>query len=309
MEDKKVHLFEPYGGFATTTELETPDRFVDTGFCNRLYYWNDIYHATKKTEYKIYVEKIWWPELDIISLPNTIQHDYGFTLKNYPNEKKEFIKKNNITSLNNIIDSLNDNEYYTNYEYNPLKYKIPNIRFKNTKLENFIKMFCKNLIGIHIRRGSGVSSPVLHKKYTDDSLNSGIVKKSDLEILKYRETYKLEETEAPYIPNEYYIKLIESFIKIDSKKKFYISSDIPDKYQYEIINSFKNNIYTYNDLYENHLKKFDIKKYEWPYKNTFKNVIDLFCLSRCKILIDYPMSSWSDFAKQCGRIKTIHQLI
>lgn len=307
--DKKVHLFEPYGGFVTQTEINFPYKFMDTGLCNRLYYWNDVYHNTKNTDYKIYVEKIWWPELDIISLPNTIRNDYGFSLENYSYEKENFIVNNNLTPLNSPYDKLTHDEYFSNYNYNPIRNTFPVIKFKNAQLETFIKNFCKELVGIHIRRGNGVSLPVLNMEYKDKSLNIGTVKKYDLDIIDYKTTYELTGTEAPYIPNEYYIKIIESLIKIDSKKKFYISSDIPDEYISEILNTFKNNIYTYSDLVNNQLKEFDTKKYEWPYENTFKNVFDLFCLSRCKILIDFPMSSWSDFARDYGRIKNIHQLI
>jgi len=305
--DKKIHLLEPYGGLVNIEEFLIPYKFYDTGLCNRLYYWNDLYRNTKTTDYKIYVEKIWWPELDIISLPNTIRYDYGYTIENYASKKKELMNNKNIAPLNNAKDTLTHNEYYSNFKYGDIdqrRIRIPSIKFKNKKLENFIKEFTKDLIGIHIRRGNGVAAPVLNETYIDAGRNEGVVKESDLDILKYRRKYKFRETEAPYIPNDYYMNLIELSFKRYGKK-FYISSDVPDRYQSEIINNYKDCVFTYDELYENHLKEFDTTKYKWPYENTFKNVFDLFCLSNCSMLIDFPMSSWSDFVKEQGTVKPI----
>lgn len=298
---KKIHLLEPYGGFINTEEFLIQHKFLDTGLCNRLFYWNDLYHNIKTTDYKIYVEKIWWPELDIISLPKTIRYDYGHTVENYVS-KKRGLMKSNIAPLNSVHDILTHDEYYTNYEYKPRRYRVPNIKFKNQELSNFIKKFAKNLIGIHIRRGNGTSAPVLNETYVDKVGNEGTVKESDMRILKYRRKHKFRETEAPYIPNDYYIQLIEYSLQ-KYGMKFYISSDVPDKFQSEIINKFKDNVYTYDQLYKTHLKKFDTTKYGWPYENTFKNVFDLFCLSYCSKLIGYPMSSWSNFAQNKGKRK------
>lgn len=312
---KKIHFVTLYGGYKMEDELEDSekhfvnDRWSDNSMANRLLYWNDLYHLTKyhNFEYKIYVEKKWWPELEYINLPNTISFDYGYTsYNNYINEKEEYLRTNKIKGISNFKNCFNSDfknidEWYTDYLYAPIYgRKIQEINFKNKEVNNYIKNKCKELVGIHIRRGNGVDPPELNKKYKDSENIEGVTRKDDMELLAHRIKYEYVISEhpptPPYVPNEYYINKINSILEKNPNEKFFISHDVNKKFIKPIIDRFKNKIITSEDII------YDIESIvggnmfkTWPYNTILTNLVDMFCLISCKLFIPYEKSSWSEF--------------
>jgi len=319
---KKIHLGCIIRGFKSIDELSNEEKHFseiapDSALTNRLFHWNEVYNISRyhNFEYKIYVEKKWWPELEYIDLPNTICFDYGYDLyETYKKDKEEFLIENNIQPINNLDLCFSDefkniNEYYTNFLYSDgsylINYKakknIAKIKFKNDKVNEYIKNKCNNLIGIHIRRGNGVFPPELGKRYEDVLGISGVVKEEDMDIIPYMKKYEFCISDAEpiprYISNEYYVNLIKSILEKNKNQKFYISYDVDDKFIELIINKFKESIYTKNDLYKDIGNIIENKFTKWPNNSVLGNLIDLFSLINCKSFIPFPISSWSTFVK------------
>jgi len=293
---------EPYDGIDI--------KYLDNGFCNRVFHWEMGFFLNQKNDFKfdLQIEELYWPELEIISLPKTqifekqnnlSLQEYNILFRTSINENdnipisKKFIEKFIATGNYKIDENYN---YYSDYGYDYIwsMYKLysqiierplKNIRLRNSNIENFIKNFFHNKIGIHIRRGYGVQKTKQQAEYLND-----------LKLSVYFD----ENYTAPYefYDDEYYFRVIDKLNKIFPNIEFYISTDLEESSLVHFKSQY-NNIYSFSDI----LKHPDIEYYYYSFKDDFrkqmcKNMIDLFSLAHTKFLIKSPKSTWSQFAEQ-----------
>lgn len=300
---KTIRVLEPYGGWIVNYhDTELVHENLDTGLGNRLFHWLNAYRISEKYnfEYKILVEKIWWPELEYIELPNTIWVDSDFSFENYNEIKNDFIKGASPitnTMFNAFIDGksiLDKNHWFTDFDYTTFIYPFPKIKLKFDFNFDF-----KNTLGVHIRRGNGIEFPKIKNVYKDGLGVFGKVTKDDCEITEWKSNFTLNNTDTPYIPNEYYYKWIDSFLNQNKKNKIYISTDVPNEFLKPFYVKYGNKIITKEKLISN----YKYNNLPWPYGKTFENIIDLFSLSSCDYLIEHPNSSWSFFSKMYSNLE------
>jgi hypothetical protein len=348
--DKTLRWLDPYGkwgdheGFYHKSKF-LEDSFVpDTGLCNRLLHWENAYHITQQPshkEYKILIQKRIWPELEIISLPNTYIVDYAktfyqwqsyykhdelhfktvFDIKNDTVKLASPINKEKMIKLLSGNDILSDNaHWYSNFGFLTLgdfsfvkKRYINKIKLKHTEINDLIKEKYKEYVGIHIRRGNGVM-------YSDEDIMS-LPEPLQKKYKKLRKTKaKVIHNSYKFIQDDFYYKIIKELLLKNPSQKFYISHDLPDefinqyykKFGHHVIESKYNNRYFFEHYYANagvdvvHLKN---------YSNAIDNVIDLFTLANCGMVIGLQSSTWSEFAKDysekpyCNNMNTIKEIV
>jgi len=338
--DKTLRWLEPFGGWGNHSfffDYVKPEYGMDTGLCNRILHWEIAYYLNEKNnfKYRILLQDMYWPELEILELPYTslVRMDkYSFGL-NYPMEfnclkfmtvfdiekmkvsMSEPISKTDIERMFTNEDFKLSNHIHSAFGYDSL-IRLTNLD-KNPKLENhlpindlkdrplrkinikycFVRVllenFAKEVVGIHIRRHNGVC-----------------VTKEDLQNIpeNIREDYEkyIEKTNSShnayrYYGDEFYFNIIDKILQVNSKQKFYISSDLPRKYLNHFYEKYGDNILDNTDITKiitdflvdsNH----DVYKMK-TYGNVIENVIDLFTLSYCGLLIMSNKSTWSEFAK------------
>jgi hypothetical protein len=307
----------------------------DTGLCNRILHWEVAYSLNKinNFKYKIVLPEIYWPELKLLELPNTTSVYFGnkscidkwnkeyedlnfktvFDIDTDTVYKSEPINREFIeTFYKNNNSKLELNHYHSNFGFITLSdlYKITSnnylqneltnrplslIKLKHKFIRDSIRQMTKNLIGIHIRRGSGVD-------YTQDDVNSFNDKKLS-EYYKEIRTIKtnIESSFYPFVQDSVYFRFIENVLKINSNQQFYISTDLPLDFLNPYYHRFGDKIITHTKILDEvtqYLHSIDISfDKDGIFKNTIKNVIDLFSLSYCKILIKTQYSTWGDFAR------------
>jgi len=295
---------------------------LDTSFCNRIINWEIAYYLkeTIGENHQILVEKSEWPEItnDFIYLPDTsLIQNINQKVNEIPNVKQvheyffhhiDFIKESaGYNHIKYTFDFGNFNEknelltsnflYRLQEEYQDKIRPLSYIKIKNYLVEDYLKSITKDAIGIHIRRGSGVT-------YDKDNLDieSLNIKKSFLDFRSKIYIYNHEG--YPYINDNVYFKIIDNFLKINPNQKFYISTDLPfhlisyyvERYGKNVI--FKENIIgKIKEILElsGDFVDTDSKKI------TMKDMVDLFALSFCKFLIKSHSSTWSLFAESYRR--------
>lgn len=329
---KTLRWTDPYESWGHHEEVyykaEFLDKYIvpDTGLCNRLLHWETAYYILnqpKNKNFKILLQKKLWPELEIISLPNSYLIDYNnseyqwqsyyeydtlhfktvFDTKNKEVRLASKIDESYFRKLiNGNVDLSSDNHWYSDFGFLPLSdfssvknRFLDKIQLKHTEISNHIQAKYKDYVGIHIRRGNGVT-------YTEEDIQT-LPKPTQEKYRKYREELAtVQDKHYKFTPDDYYYKLIKGFIKENPSQKIYISHDLPDEYignyyddfGHHVIESKYNNRYFYEHYYAN--AGVDVKHIK-HYSNAVDNVIDLFTLSNCGMIIGSPHSTWSEFAK------------
>jgi hypothetical protein len=179
---------------------------------------------------------------------------------------------------------------------------IRNIKLKNEKLHRTLENRFSNVIGIHIRRGNGVT-------ITDDDIKTfkpSLQKK----FIEYKEKYFRDVSDIyKFQEDSIYFAFIDFILDINPKQKFYISHDLPDEFIDVYYERYGNLIITKKDYREDYTKIFkkDVENLNHliKYANIVDNVTDLLSLSLCKFLVEAPLSSWSSFAKVYGNKESI----
>jgi|ETNmetMinimDraft_8_1059916.scaffolds.fasta_scaffold08792_3 hypothetical protein len=275
---------EPWGGYG---------EFDDTGLNDRIWHWELAYEINRCNDFKftILVENKWWPELNYLSLPNTIgvdewgedfKKDCTFFDTNDLDKKQDFKLDTNINwypTCGHKFTRCFRNEYE---ETRPLQL----IDIKNKHLKDTIKNMVKKAVGVHIRRGKGIDSP--------ENL--------------FRETHSF--VGYPHVDNEYYLDTMNKIKEIKFKQKFYLSSDFSFSEQRKNLEVFYENfdIIDYNHILEKLNDDVDMSdKYfdKVLHKKCLINIIDLFSLSYCSFIIMYYNSQFSSFAKDYRNINHI----
>lgn len=310
---KSIRILDPYGGWININD-SAKDGNLDTGFGNRLLYWLSAYNLNKLSDFqfKLFVEEPWWPELKIIDLPNTEIFKYKFNPfqelhEQWSREQKKYLyddekmcglitdlKYNQIINNNHVL--LEKDNWITYYRYKSNGEVFPSIVFKNKIFDNYIKEKISNTIGVHYRRGNGIALPIINKVFKDENGNSGITKKEDLKIVKWKKENLSDINDTPFIPNDYYFKIIDEKIKISPNTKVYLSYDVPKEFIYEFQVKYKKRLLTHDDFINTvkiELEKDKIYFNDWPYDNVIRTMIDFYVLLNTEYFIEHPFSSWS----------------
>jgi hypothetical protein len=340
---KTLRWCEPFGGWGPHhrhyDDLLEGEYSYDTGLCNRILHWEIAYDLLKRCnfEYDILLPKIYWPELELLELPNTKSIYFGYqnSINDwFPEEENlkfktvfdtqlDYIGKSfpiDVKYIENLYSNydiyLNHDHLYSDFGFLKLKdlYEISLkmkldyrplslIKLKHKFVRNLIEKTTKNLIGIHIRRSNGVC-------YTDGDVNSfNDSNLSNLYLEIRNNKYDKKHQAYTFISDDYYFKIIENILKMNSSEKFYISCDLPHEFLNPYYERYGNRIVTNDKILDRitlYLDAIGISFNESGiYKDTIKNVVDLFGLSNCKFLITSENSTWSEFATYYKNIPSI----
>lgn len=313
---KTLRWLEPYGGWAEG----------DTGLCNRIFHWEIAYEINKNCnfKYKIMLEKLQWPELTLITLPDTAMHinaeyEHGVRYeKQY--QRLRFLTVFDIENQNvkmatrlskQIIETMfRDNEFYlsnsdhwySDFGYNEIntlygkkieKRPLSFIRLRHTFIEDFLRKNTFDVVGIHIRRNAGV----FYTQEDLDTLPADIKEK----YVKYHQETPVKNRQINYVQDSKYFNIMDNMLKINPEQKFYISSDLPLSMLKNYRKIYGDKIITRNELFgpvRDHLLNAGVDINKLKRGNVIENVIDLFALSFCKFLIKTDNSTWSEFAQE-----------
>ena len=290
------------------------------GLCNRIIFWELAYIFNKINNFKftILLEKLYWPELNYLSIPNTkgvdeYKDDFwdGDKILDFELLLKDETYKLD-TEINWVLFQQKFIEYFKHY-FNFIKNFNSNrplqlIDIKNDILKNTIIKKLDDVIGIHMRKGD-VGTPEetidfeqIRNKLKDKNLSDDKRKELEKESLTcgqggiWYETFK----------DEQYLKIMNDIVKVKPNQKFYISTN-GDKEQLKV---FYDNfdILDYSTILDN-IEDIDKSKNYLDYelnKNCLRNVTDLFSLSYSKFLILHPESTWSMFAKWYKNVPSVN---
>lgn len=328
--EKTLRWYDPFGRWGNH-EIFYQSKYLkdklayDTGLCNRLFHWEVAFHIINQPEYKDYkilLQKRIWPEWELLSFEDTVFVDYISNHHDYQAEyeynelhfKTVFDVKSQDVYLANKIDEkllnsiinkkvkLDYNHYYSDFGFIPLsdfsKVKelsyIQHIKIKNTIVHEHLQTKFKDYIGIHIRRGNGVT-------YTEEDVLT-LPKNLQEKYRNFRKTKATVQNDLyKFYPDSVYFDFIEKIHHSNPKQKFYISHDLDDEYieHYfskfgDIIETKKDHRFYFENFYGN--EGLDILTLK-NYSNSLDNVFDLFSLSFCGMLVGLPHSTWSLFAK------------
>jgi hypothetical protein len=307
----------------------------DTGFCNRIMHWEIAEYLNTKNNnvFKIWLEANEWPELKLIHLPNTFtDHRLGNLEDAVYNTKYEklrfktvidpdsqsvyFADRLDMNALKAVVKSdkqaLVENHYYSDFgyttlhsmlhdneglfcEYNDNIFQRPltKIELRHTYIKDLISEGTYDTIGIHMRRFNGVTA-------TNDDLKTFRDKKME-KVYKEISKNKLVKENYTFWSDDKYFEIIEKILKINPNQKFYISHDLPDVFLEAYIQRFGDRIIDrrFFTLPVNaYLQSCGFNLEEFRRNgNAINNIIDLFALSYCPILIPNRDSTWSEFAQ------------
>jgi len=296
---------------------------VDTGFGNRIPYWNLAYYLSRKHdfEFTILVDFYQWKEIMFVDFPNTeplyfrkgaieegsgapfVSSSGNFRDNSFLND---FIPLISTDDLNNIVLDKNKNYFLTGHwppspydHYDPVSNTTieecdTKLKLKSSILEGIIKDTVKDVIGIHLRSQNGTDDPLIKTKF-DQHIN-------------------FESTDEINTPNL-------SKICSEKNKTFYISTNIADTSSslrvgdtkqmldlfpnYDIDNRTKKIYLQYNcidyrtifdkmNIFQLDTESMENKYFQIPDLKTFKDVIDLYSLIYCEKFVG-GSSTWSDF--------------
>lgn len=178
--------------------------------------------------------------------------------------------------------------------FGPKERPLKKIKLKHTEISNLLEEKYDDYIGIHLRRGNGVT--VTEEDY--DNIEDLEFKKN---LKEYRDkNVRVQDEGYLFYDNSKYFKIIDEILKINPNQEFYISHDTDDvlikpfykKYGKRIQSASDNRFY-FETYYSN--AGLDVP-YLVNYGNVIDNITDLFSLANCRMIISSPSSSWSNFA-------------
>ena len=214
---------EPNNGWTASKDLDGIE-YNDTGLCNRVLHWEIAYEINRKLnfQYTILVEKEYWPELDFIDLPNTT----ALSKSELPRDSMPLSFKKATSILRNSSNiSIKDVNWHSNFGYKILasfygntnfSHPLSLIKLKDLSIESHIKESVKDVIGLHIRRNSGVT-------FKEEDLNT-LLPEVKHQYLRFRENNPpVKEDYIRYIKDDLYFNVIDSILQTNPMQKFYIS--------------------------------------------------------------------------------------
>ena len=290
------------------------------GLCNRIIFWELAYIFNKINNFKftILLEKLYWPELNYLSIPNTkgvdeYKDDFwdGDKILDFKLLLKDETYKLD-TEINWVLFQQKFIEYFKHY-FNFIKNfnsnrPLQSIDIKNDILKNTIIKKLDGVVGIHMRKGD-VGTPEetidfeeIRNRLKDKNLSDNERKELEKKSLTCGQGGSWYET----FKDERYLKIMNDIVKVKPNQKFYISTN-GDKEQLKV---FYDNfdILDYSTILDN-IEDIDKSKNYLDYelnKNCLRNVTDLFSLSYSKFLILHPESTWSMFAKWYKNVPSVN---
>ena len=290
------------------------------GLCNRIIFWELAYIFNKINNFKftILLEKLYWPELNYLSIPNTkgvdeYKDDFwdGDKILDFELLLKDETYKLD-TEINWVLFQQKFIEYFKHY-FNFIKNfnsnrPLQSIDIKNDILKNNIIKKLDGVVGIHMRKGD-VGTPEetidfeeIRNRLKDKNLSDNERKELEKKSLTCGQGGSWYET----FKDERYLKIMNDIVKVKPNQKFYISTN-GDKEQLKV---FYDNfdILDYSTILDN-IEDIDKSKNYLDYelnKNCLRNVTDLFSLSYSKFLILHPESTWSMFAKWYKNVPSVN---
>ena len=288
--------------------------------CNRIIFWELAYIFNKINNFKftILLEKLYWPELNYLSIPNTkgvdeYKDDFwdGDKILDFELLLKDETYKLD-TEINWVLFQQKFIEYFKHY-FNFIKNfnsnrPLQSIDIKNDILKNTIIKKLDGVVGIHMRKGD-VGTPEetidfeeIRNRLKDKNLSDNERKELEKKSLTCGQGGSWYET----FKDERYLKIMNDIVKVKPNQKFYISTN-GDKEQLKV---FYDNfdILDYSTILDN-IEDIDKSKNYLDYelnKNCLRNVTDLFSLSYSKFLILHPESTWSMFAKWYKNVPSVN---
>lgn len=305
---KTLRWSEPYGGWEND----------DTGLCNRIFHWEVAYDINRRNncEFRIMLDKTDWPELTLISLPETstfISYEYDkrakdldfltvLDVENFNVRLSSKIDKDKLMSIYENGNPLSDDDHwYCDFGYQhihslykrtlkerPLKY----IKLKDQFIEDLLRRNTYDVVGIHIRRNSGVNCS------EEDIFNLPIEIRKDFSKMKSKKS-KVNKY-YDFVEDEKYFNIIDNILKINPDQKFYLSTDLPYEFFSYYKDKYGDSIITRYDIIpivKEYLLNSEININNLIRGNVIENIVDLFSLSYCKFLIKSDQSTWSEFAE------------
>lgn len=278
---------EPNSGWVAGKDQDGVE-YNDTGLCNRVLHWEVAYEINRKLnfQYTILVEKEYWPELDYIDLPNTI----ALPQSKLPRDSMPLSFKRATSILRNSSEaSIGDGNWHSNFGYKILAsfygdtnsfHPLSLIKLRDLSIEFHIKEKMRDVIGLHIRRNSGVT-------FKENDLDTLLPEIKDRYLRFRKNNPPVKEDYIRYIKDDLYFNAIDGILQTNPTQKFYISCDLP----YNLYSYYKSK---YGDAI---ITKEDLLIGIEKNSVTLSNIIDLFALSFCKFIIKSNRSSWSDFAQ------------
>jgi hypothetical protein len=307
--DKTLRWREPFGGWEKS----------DTGLCNRILHWEIAYVINKRNyfDYRILLNKTDWPELALITLPETsafISYEYDIKAQdlnfvtvldvdNFDVRKASKIDTDRLYYMfgNDELYLSQDKHWYSDFGFTDInhlskkpidKRPLSLIKLRDQFIEDLLKRNSYDTVGIHIRRNSGVKYDNECAKTLPESVRD--------EFWGFKDKSPKINHEYPFIPDEKYFEIIDNILKVNPDQKFYISTDLP----YEFFSYYKERYgdlimtrYDFYDIVREHLVNSEMNVNNLTRGNVIENIIDLFSLSFCKFLISSDKSTWSEFAQ------------
>jgi hypothetical protein len=287
--------------------------FVDSGWGQRVYSLEQAYHIGYETNFKynILVQTPHWPELHFLNIPNVTGIDCQ--------DPDEFIKLENGETASYLGPELL-NEILMNKQYHLLDqsdhwyfhewieetkdlvrqtYFIKEIKFKDNKIEEYLKDKFKDFVGLHLRRRYWVKVEREDLKTLPDHLAdrywNEIALDKDTPIDHY-----------VFIPDEEYYNVLDKIVEENENQKIFISSDLPYEF-YEYYYDRYKNMYSFKDFEDEFkaiLKETIDDSIVEKYPDTVNSLFDSFALSYCKLIVNTP-SCFSMFSSDRNEVPTI----
>lgn len=308
MSEKTLICLEPWGGKGIS--------YQDTGLGNRLIHWSVLYYiSVLHGGCKILVQTKYWPELEFLELPNTesCNIDLNQVKNNYlrlsHQDIKDIIYERKLDIIHNTSLSYYSDEYIR-LEDKILISGISKIKFKNFEVNKFFKDNFTNFCSIHLRRGFGTIPTV-------GFIKDFLLYKTKEDLKNYLSDYYFQAgynppSEYSILPDSIYFSVIDKILGKSDTQKFYISSDIDEKYYSYYFDRYSNNLIRREKYFEeflsviNYDEKIDelyshVGLYKYSLKQTLIDLFDIFVLSYSHTLIIDNYSTWSIVASLIGK--------
>lgn len=173
---------------------------------------------------------------------------------------------------------------------------IQKIKLKHTQINDLLESKFKEFVGIHIRRGNGVT--VTEEDYDnikDKTFRKKLKEWRDKNVTVQDEGYR-------FYHNESYFEIMDKMLDLNPKQTFYISHDMSDDLLEPFYKRYGNKIessHTNRHYFETYYSNAGLDvPFLTNYGNVIDNITDLFSLANCQMIISSPSSSWSNFATE-----------
>lgn len=197
-------------------------------------------------------------------------------------------------SMRSVITKINESlEAVDTIEWDEFDRPFCKIKLKHAFIRDLLEEKMPSFVGIHIRRGNGVTIHDIEYDEVPPSIAD--------DFIKWRkENCQVQDEGYRFYSDNVYFKIMDLILKINPKQQFYISHDMPDRFMLPFYERYGKLVETkkeprhFYDVYYSQAG-LDVAKLN-NFGNSIENVTDMFALANCGMIISSPGSSWSDFA-------------